>query len=101
MIFLYFQLEWLGFVFLLMTLIAFLYDPLKKQADKAWEEAGKTDTFYPAGKLESYARGFSKQASEYLMQTPDTEYNFRKGTVIHKTQSGAKNFFSELKELFK
>jgi hypothetical protein len=100
-IFLYFQLEWLGFVFLLMALMAFLYNPIKKHADKAWEEANKAEANYPAGKLEAYSKGFSKQAAEYLIQTPDTEYNFRKGTVLHKTHTGAKNFFSELKELFK
>jgi hypothetical protein len=99
MMFLFAQLEWLGFVFLIITVITFIYDPMKKRSKLAWEDMKKTDAFVPDAKLDSYVKGASKQFAEGLIGTPHTEYNFRK--AADKTPQLAKNFFTELKEIFK
>jgi len=91
------QIEWLGFVFLAIAFITLLYTPVKKQTDVAWSDFKKIEGSYPDVKLEAYAKGFSKQAAEYLVQTPDTEYNYK--AAMHKTPQLAKNFFTELKEI--
>ncbi len=97
MLFMSVQIEWLGFVFLAIAFITLLYTPGKKHAKVAWEDMKKTEGSFPDVKLETYAKGFSKQAAEYLIQTPDTEYNYK--AALHKTPQMAKNFFTELKEI--
>jgi hypothetical protein len=97
MLFMSVGLEWPGFVFLAIAFITLLYTPAKKQTKVAWEDFKKIDGSYPDVKLESYAKGFSKQAAEYLVQAPDTEYNYK--GALHKSPQIAKNFFTELKEI--
>ena len=98
MFFLSMKLEWLGFVFLAIAFITLIYTPGKRHADIAWEEFKKADGTFPDAKMETYVKGFSKHSAEYLMQTPDTQYNYK--AAMHKTPQMAKNFFTELKELF-
>jgi hypothetical protein len=97
MLFLSVNIEWLGFVFIVITVITLLYTPVKKQTNVAWEDFKKIDAPYPDVKMDSYLKGATKHALELAMQTPDTEYNYK--GAIHKTPQIAKNFFTELKEL--
>jgi hypothetical protein len=97
MLFLSVKLEWLGFVFLALTVITLLYTPVKKQANVAWEDVKKIDAPFPDAKMDAYVKGASKQAAEFLVQSPATEYNYK--GAMHKTPQLAKNFFTELKEL--
>ncbi len=99
MLFLFAKLEWLGFVFLIITVITFIYTPVKNKSKLAWEDMKKTDASYPQAKFDSYVKGASKQFAEGLIGTPHTEYNFRK--AVDKTPQISKNFFAELKEIFK
>ena len=97
LLFLYFKVEWLGFVFFVIAIIVLLYNPAKKQTKQAWEDLKKAETTHPEAKYDSYVKGFSKQLAEGVIPPMETEYN-TKG-AIHKTPQLAKNFFSELKDL--
>jgi hypothetical protein len=97
MLFLSVKIEWLGFVFIIFTIITLLYNPVKKQTDVAWEDFKKIEAPYPDVKMDAYVKGVSKQAAEYLIQAPHTEYNYK--GALHKTPQLAKNFFTELKEI--
>jgi hypothetical protein len=95
----YIKLEWLGFVFIVLAIVLVLFGPTKRKAEQAKEHANKVEAFYPDTKFDSYVKGFSKQTAEFLFPAPHSEINAR--GAIHKTPQMAKNFFTELKELFK
>ena len=97
MLFFSVKLEWLGFVFLAIAFITLIYTPVKKQYDVAWDDLKKIDGAYPEAKMDAYVKGFSKQATEHLYPTRDTQINYK--GAIHKTPQLAKNFFTELKEI--
>jgi len=94
-----FGMDWLGLVFVALAVILLIYSPAKKTLNKTIEDAKKQDAFFPEAKANDYVRGVSKQAADFLIHEPYTEYNYK--GAVHKTPQLAKNFFSELKELFK
>jgi hypothetical protein len=96
---LYFGLEWLGLVFIALAVIILIYEPGKKTLKKTIDDAKKQDAFFPEAKANEYVKGFSKQTADFLIHDPYTEYNYKHS--LHKTPQMAKNFFAELKELFK
>jgi hypothetical protein len=100
-IFLWAQLEWLAFVFFVITVLVLVYPRAKKEAKKSWEDMKKADAFNPEAKFDGYVKGISKHASEHLIKKPvdSTEVNAK--AWLHKTTNVAKNFFSELESLFK
>mgnify|MGYP005839635205 CR=1 FL=1 len=98
-LFFYSGLDWLGFVFLAILVAALFYSLLKNKAKESWEDLKKADAFYPEAKLNEYIKGASKTVAENLSKTKNTEINYK--AWIHKTHKIAKNFFSELGELFK
>ncbi len=100
-IFLWAQLEWLAFVFFVITVLVLIYPRAKKEAKKSWEDMKKADAFNPEAKFDAYVKGVSKQASELLVQKPKepTEINYK--SWLHKSSNMAKNFFNELESLFK
>ena len=95
------EIDWLGYAFIGLAIVFWVYDLAKKYSKEMWEDLKKTDQVTPEAKFEAYAKGASKQAAERIVKTKDTEYNYRKGAVLPKTANMAKNFFAELKELFK
>lgn len=98
-LFLYVGLAELAFVIFATSLIGLTYDFAKYKSKKTWEEVKKAEGSVPDVKLDTYIKGASKQAADFLIPPENTEYNYK--GAIHKTPQLAKNFFSELKELFK
>jgi len=90
--------EWLGIVFLILCVIFFIDEPLRKHSKGAWEDMKKAEGTSPEAKIETYAKGFSKQFADGLVQAPETKYSVK--GISHKTPNMAKNFFTELKDLF-
>ncbi len=97
--FIYAGLDWLGFVFLAIAVVALVYSPLKDKANDSWKDLKKADAFYPEAKFDGYVKGVAKTAAENLNKTKGTETNYK--AWLHKTHQMAKNFFSELDGLFK
>jgi hypothetical protein len=91
--------QWLSWLSFILGVIVLLYSPLNETVKTAWEEMKKADAPHPKDKFEGYIKGASKHAAEGLVQTPNTGYNPE--VFIHKSDKIAKNFFTELKELFK
>ena len=91
--------QWLSWISFLLGVIILMYSPLGDTAKTAFEEMKKADAPHPKDKIESYAKGFSKTAAEAMVQTPNTGYD--PSVFIHKSDKIAKNFFTELKDLFK
>jgi hypothetical protein len=96
-IFIYLEVEWMGLAFIALSVIFFIYDPLKSKSKQAWEEMAKAETTSPDAKMDAYVKGFSKTLAENVVKTEETQVNIH--GVVHKTPQMAKNFFSELKEL--
>ena len=98
-VFLFVGLADLAFVIFAVSLIGLVYDFAKWKTKKTWEEVKKAEGSVPDVKLDTYIKGASKQAADFLIPPENTEYNYK--GAIHKTPQLAKNFFTELKELFK
>ncbi|MFA6269049.1 MAG: hypothetical protein WC652_04500 [archaeon] len=95
--FLYLEVEWMGLLFIVISVLFFFYDPTKKYSKIAWEEMKKSDTFSPDAKIDAYTKGISKTIAENIVKTDETEVNVK--GALHKTPQMAKNFFAELKEV--
>lgn len=89
----------LAFVIFAVSFIVLIYNYMESKAKKAWDQVKKADASSPEAKLEAYTKNASKQAAEFLIPAEGTEYNYK--GAIHKTPQLAKNFFAELKDLFK
>jgi hypothetical protein len=98
-LFFYVQLGWLGIIFILLGILVALYDPLSKGTKNAWNELDKAPSSYPEGKLEEYTKVFAKKGIEAI--TPKKHEKLKTEGIIQKTGPASKNFFSELKALFK
>ncbi len=97
-LFLYLGLAELAFVIFSAALVGLVYSFAKWKSKKTWEEVKKAEGSTPEVKLETYLKGASKQGADFIIPPENTEYNYK--GAIHKTPQMAKNFFSELKELF-
>ena len=97
--FIYAGIDWLGFILLALALVTLIYNPAKETADKAWKELDKAQGSVPEEKFSEYTVLAAKKVGEFATKTPHTMYN--KNAVVHKTPQMSKNFFSELKGLFK
>jgi len=98
-IFLVLGLAELAVIIFAASLIGLVYNFAKWKGKKTWEEVKKAEGSVPDVKLDAYIKGTSKQAADFLIPPEGTEYNYK--GAIHKTPQLSKNFFSELKELFK
>ncbi|MGI6589460.1 MAG: hypothetical protein ACOX1V_02230 [Candidatus Iainarchaeum sp.] len=99
LLFLFIQLPELALVVFVATLFGTVYTYAKWKKKKVWEEVKKADATHPSGKMESYAKIASKQTAEFVFPEENKQYDYK--GVLHKTPQLAKNFFTELKELFK
>ena len=95
----YLGIEWLGLLFLIIAVIVLIYNPAKEAADKTWEEVDKAQGSSPEEAFGKYIGFATKKTSEWVMTKPNTKYNLN--DVIPKSSPASKNFFSELKALFK
>ena len=89
----------LAFVIFAASLVGLTYSFSKWKSKKTWEEVKKAEGSVPDAKFDSYIKGASKQAADFLIPPQNSEYDYK--GAIHKTPKMAKNFFTELKELFK
>ena len=99
LLFLYVGLAELAFVIFAASLVGLTYKFSKYKYKKTWEEVKKAEGSVPDAKFDAYIKGASKQAADFLIPPENTEYNYK--GAIHKTPQLSKNFFTELKELFK
>jgi len=98
-IFFYVKIGWLGLIFILLAILAGLYDHLKKGAKSAWKEMDKAEGSYPDKKLGEYATNAISQTVGVVTQKKEEGLNTREWAA--KAPKASKSFFSELKELFK
>ncbi len=93
------RIGWLGLIFILLGIVTAFYDPLKRGTKNTWKELDKVEGSYPEGKIQAYTQNAAKIITEHATQKNDEGYNVRE--YISKTPKASKNFFSELKDLFK
>lgn len=98
-LFLFLELPLLAVISFGAGVFGLVYTFAKWKKKKVWEEVKNAEPTHPKEKFESYTKGFSKQSADFLIPPEGTEYN-HKG-ALHKTPQLSKNFFTELKELFK
>lgn len=98
LVFLVVGLAELAFVMFVASIIGLVYSFAKWKTKKTWEEVKKAEGSSPEVKMEGYVKGVSKQAADFLAPPENTQYNYK--GALHKTPQLAKNFFTELKELF-
>ena len=95
----YVKLGWLGLIFILLAIVAGFYNPAKKEAQSAWNEMDKAQGEYPAGKLKEYAENAIALTTSEATRKPNEGLNTR--AFASKAPTASKNFFSEIKDLFK
>jgi predicted membrane protein len=93
----YFELTWLGFVFIVLGIISLLWNPTKNQGKEVWEQVKKAETKDVSGEFKGYIDNASKLAAEGVTPVEGTQYQITSPKKLHPT---SKNFFSELKKLF-
>ena len=98
-IFFYVKIGWLGLIFILLAVIAGLYDHVKKGAKTAWKEVDKAEGSYPDKKIKEYATNAISLGVGVATQKRDEGLNTREWAG--KAHKSTKSFFSELKDLFK
>jgi len=89
----------LGFGFMILAILFFVYNPGKKYLKAAKAEVDKTPGTFPEGKLKEYTITASKKTAEYISPKKDTVTNSR--DFLHKMPKVASNVFSEIDKLFK
>ncbi len=98
MLMLYVKLSWVGVIFFLLAFIVLIYNPSKKNAKKAWEEVKSAKGESVEKEFEGYFKNAGKLTAEAMTRKEGTQYRI---TDPAKFSPASKNFFSELKNLFK
>ncbi len=96
--FLYVGLAWQGIIFLILAIIAAAYDWTKKESKKVWKEFSGAKTKDITPNIKGYFDNATKLTAEALTRKEKTKYQLTSPTKIQK---GSKNFFDELKKIFK
>lgn len=97
-IFLYAKLEFLALACIIITLILIVQKPTKKLSKEIWNEVDKAKTKDITPTIREYYDNTTKITAEAITKKEGTQYQL---TSIHQFQKGTKNFFSELKKIFK
>ena len=95
----YVKLGWLGIIFIALAIISGFYNTTKTQTKSAWKEIKEAKGSYPEGKLKEYTENAIKLGTTEVTRGDETSYNYRE--IVSKAPKASKNFFSELKDLFK
>ena len=95
----YVRIGWLGLIFIVLGIITIAYDSLKKGTKNTWVELDKASGSSPEGKIKDYAENAIKITTAHIAQKNNEGYNARE--FVSKAPKASKNFFSELKDLFK
>lgn len=102
--------ESLGFILLVLALLVLFYALLKSPAKNAWKEIDATKGSYPEGKFTKYTELTAKKFAEYADEAfsdgrpygkSDNMTKYNAEGVVQKIHPASKNFFAELKDLFK
>jgi len=96
---LYLRFEWLGLIFFILAVIVLFYDPLKDKSKDAWEEMKKAEGSSPENKFGDYVKTTTKIFAQEINASKKSTINTK--DYPKKLHSSSKNFFSELKDLFK
>jgi hypothetical protein len=97
-VFFVFNLEWLGFVFVVLGFIALTYKEEKKFWKKSWEEVSSAEGSYPSGKLKEYTKSAAKQFADY---TDQKEKKYDVAKAPRKLNKASKSLLDEFNNLFK
>ncbi|MDD3084135.1 MAG: hypothetical protein PHP82_03870 [Candidatus ainarchaeum sp.] len=97
-IFFYTRLPFLGLTTILIALILLVYKPTKKYSKKVWKEVDNAKPKDITPIMKEYVDNTAKITAEAITRKEGTQYQI---TSVHQFQKGTKNFFSELKKLFK
>ncbi|MDD4251328.1 MAG: hypothetical protein PHX27_04020 [Candidatus ainarchaeum sp.] len=97
-LFFYTSMEALALTCVLITLILIVYNPVKKNSKKIWSEVDKAKPKDITPIIKSHYDTTTKLAADLITGPPKTQHQL---TSIHQFQKGTKNFFSELKKIFK
>ncbi|MDD3159964.1 MAG: hypothetical protein PHQ98_03285 [Candidatus ainarchaeum sp.] len=97
LVFFYNKVNGLGLLFLGLAFITFIYDPVKHQAKKGFDELNKASGYYPADKLKSYVKTTSKIAVSELTKVDGTKHNTKPTKIVDALNNTIKELRNVLK----
>ncbi|MFA5357686.1 MAG: hypothetical protein WC308_02070 [archaeon] len=99
--FIYTGIDFLGLLFLVLSLVSLLYLLIKSKAKSAWEEVKAADGSYPSGSaINDYTKNVAGLFADKVMDIKD-EKQYSPDKMVRKVPHGADKAYNEFKKLFK